>query len=179
MPFPGYPLAADKTNLTGQSNDHPAHHNALAEAVNWLMANQSIAACQINGVTSIPSGAQENLTTTTEDYDPFGWHSTSSNIHRITPTIPGWYMATLYVVFPNDIDWSRSHGSIVRNGVTIAEDERPPVSSGLHPTINIKTTMFMMNGTTDWIASLASQANTSAQAHNATWSFHAKLEIGT
>lgn len=36
MSFPGYPLAADKSNLTSQVTDHPGHHNDLATAVNSL-----------------------------------------------------------------------------------------------------------------------------------------------
>lgn len=33
---PGYPLATDKTNATLRQDDHPLHHNAVAEDVNWL-----------------------------------------------------------------------------------------------------------------------------------------------
>ncbi len=36
MPFPGYPIAVGKTNETLSSNDHPAHHNVLGGAVNYL-----------------------------------------------------------------------------------------------------------------------------------------------
>lgn len=38
MPFPGYPLATNKSNTTVMPNDHAPHHNALAVAVNDLQA---------------------------------------------------------------------------------------------------------------------------------------------
>lgn len=34
--FAGYPIATDKLNTTPSPDDHPAHHNSLATAVNWL-----------------------------------------------------------------------------------------------------------------------------------------------
>lgn len=36
MPFPGYPLPTNKTNVSAQQDDHPAHHNDLGVAVNDL-----------------------------------------------------------------------------------------------------------------------------------------------
>jgi len=36
MPIPGYPLDTNKVNLTWEVDDHPAHHNAVATALNWL-----------------------------------------------------------------------------------------------------------------------------------------------
>lgn len=135
--------------------------------------------CQISGVTTVASGGQENLATATEDYDPLGWHSPSANTHRITPTIAGWYSAALLVVWPNDIDWLRAHGAVSRNGVVIQEDERGPVPSGRHPTNNINSVRFMMNGTTDWVAGLGSQDNSSTNSHPATWTFMLRLEQAT
>lgn len=37
MPLPTLPLADDKANETLQLDDHPAHHNELADAINWAL----------------------------------------------------------------------------------------------------------------------------------------------
>lgn len=36
MPVPGYPLATNKANSTTSATNHPDHHNAVANAVNYL-----------------------------------------------------------------------------------------------------------------------------------------------
>lgn len=57
--------------------------------------NTVLPACVLTATgVSVANATDTYIPFSTEEYDPLGWHSTSSNNSRITPNIAGWYLCT-------------------------------------------------------------------------------------
>lgn len=52
MTFPGYPLATAFTNASAQSTVHPAHHEALENAVNDLQGQVTALDAEVTAITA-------------------------------------------------------------------------------------------------------------------------------
>lgn len=54
--------------------------------------NTGLPACflSVSGYSTLHN-TDNYIAFTSEDYDPLGWHSTSTNPSRITPNVAGWY----------------------------------------------------------------------------------------
>lgn len=188
MAFPNYPLDTNRTNLTSAPDRHPLDHNQERAALNDLQAqvdanlaaaNAAIATlnamrdrtCQVRisggGTQSITDGGSPKLVLfDTDDIDPLGWHSTSTNTDRITPTIPGWYRVSAYCYWTGDTDLIRVRMSILKNGSDFFTDDRPYAPfSGIGPTNSLCPPLIQMNGTTDYITMTAYQLNSSGGAN--------------
>src|SRR5688572_13624 len=125
--------------------------------------------CQVSmsAAQSIISGATTNpLLYTVDDIDPLDWHSTVTQTDRITPTIPGWYRATVTGDWQSDSDYTRILLDVRRNNSTMTPTNR--AEYGVHSGTNsssVTTPLILMNGTTDYLNSYAFSTNTSANAN--------------
>lgn len=99
-------------------------------------------------VTSIANNSVTSLTWDTEDMDSDGWHSTSSNTSRITPTKAGWIRFTGTITFANNSAGRRGialrfNGSTTWWGTTIF--------SGVNANLTVTLTVTVpANGSTDY-----------------------------
>jgi hypothetical protein len=115
-----------------------------------------------------------------EVVDTHGFHSTSSNTSRITPTVPGWYEFTGTFFVPSRSGGYSTLGIVVRKN---GSAEIPPwirktdqLDAG-SKSIQVSTTE-QANGTTDYFALIVEQQNSGAGAVNtpASGSFCAVFE---
>lgn len=105
--FPGFPLPADKTNRTLRQDDHPLHHNDLAEAVNWLSENKadlgSSAVTVQRTAGALAFGIQAN---TWHDVDTTG----TAAARDLDVVIPGVEAGQSIMVFPDMISPNTAAG---------------------------------------------------------------------
>lgn len=90
----------------------------------------------------------------TETFDPNGWHSTTVNTDRITPTVAGYYLAIAKVTFNRAGAAARFANFIGKNG-GFGEAENGFLG-GDYPS-PCCSVMLYMNGTTDYVASICYQ----------------------
>jgi hypothetical protein len=76
---------------------------------------------------SIADNTHVALTFTTEEFDTHGFHSTSVNTSRVTPTIAGYYRVSGAVFMTARSDYSYVEGHIRVNGTAVPPGERKPV----------------------------------------------------
>ena len=122
--------------------------------------------CQVKrsggGTQTINHGSITTIAFDAEDFDPNGWHSTSSNNERVLPDVAGWYRVTLVLSWTADTDLTRVFGIVTKNGGTIDTDDRPyTVPTGVGVQNRVVTTLVSMNGTTDYFTATCYQENTS------------------
>jgi hypothetical protein len=101
------------------------------------------------------------LTFDAEDADTHGFHSTSVNTGRITPTKAGYYRFTATVFFAARADWQLLYAFFRLNGVTqIPPGGRnaPSASASFSYAVTCSAT-YPMNGTTDYMEVLAQARN--------------------
>ena len=111
---------------------------------------------QLNNVTSleltatfnIPTGAPTNITfgAGTETVDVSGWHSTSTNTERITPTVEGYYLANAWVRW-NETALNDYGIVLVKNSATEAELW---LEGDYYPSGSVSKIIYM-NGSTDYV----------------------------
>lgn len=92
----------------------------------------------------------------TETLDVSGWHSTTTNTSRITPTIAGYYLATARVGYNRTGAAARFVCYIGKNG---GFGEAESSGSGTDYPNMTCSAMFYMNGTTDYMECLAYQTS--------------------
>lgn len=109
--------------------------------------------------TVAQTGIADNTTTavtfTTEDLDTEGFHSTSSNTSRVTPTVAGWYRVYGSVAFGGQDDWQFLEVFLRKNGSTgIPPAFRITPYSGANPLNTTQvvgcTALIECNGSTDY-----------------------------
>lgn len=94
--------------------------SADTSSLDYKVTYPSLPACVLPATTvSVPHATLAIPLFATEDYDPLGWHSTSVNTGRITPTIAGYYVTTAQVQQINGPGANfRAYLSINKNGST-------------------------------------------------------------
>lgn len=135
----------------------------------WVLVSHDTAQCQVSRA-AVQSGVASGTTTTVlfdqEDYDPLGWHSTSSDTNRVTPTLAGWYQAFAIAAWDADTDFTTLTTTIRKNGATLtptaAQNGSNTGGGGNTPAASVASPLISMNGTTDYIDMSVRQTNTSA-----------------
>jgi hypothetical protein len=125
----------------------------MCKAGSWVPAiNAPICMLKQIAVQSVANATNTAITFTDEIVDTLGWHSTSTNTSRITPTVAGWYMVQGKVTFGTSTAGGRN-ASIWKNGVAIDGSAGYITMGSLNGSESIHTslTMVYVNGTTDYI----------------------------
>jgi hypothetical protein len=123
--------------------------------------NAGLPCCLISNSTSvsIASGSLTEITYDSDDNDNYGWHSTSLNTGRITPDIPGIYLAVFRCTTPiingRLLLLLRKNGSVElgRFDVTSTSNEGATVSR-----------IMELNGTTDYVNTYVEQTSGTAKS---------------
>jgi hypothetical protein len=111
-----------------------------------------------SGTISLSSGGTA-ITFTTEDFDPYGYHSTSSNTSRITPTKAGYhtFRGGAFIASSANVEavWLKKNGSTV---IPSGQREAAPSAANARGLLCFAT--VYMNGTTDYIEMIADPSGT-------------------
>jgi hypothetical protein len=117
--------------------------------------NAGLPACVLKATNvSVPHNTDVYVSFSSEEYDPLGWHSTSTNNSRVTPNIAGWYLCngTVNNMNPSGANF-RSVCFIRRNrGSTVDDFEiaRFDINNYCPDDFTV-TGMTYLNGTTDYV----------------------------
>lgn len=104
-----------------------------------------------------------------EDVDTHGFHDTSTNTTRVTPTVPGWYRLNGTVWMAADTDVINLIVGFGRNGSQMAPKNRLVLQSTATASIPRSfnaTAMLSANGTTDYFELYVAQQQAAAAALN-------------
>ena len=112
---------------------------------------------------NLPVGVYEPVILTAENVDSGNWHSTSTNPNRVTPNIPGWYVAIFHAEVTGLAITDRVATAIDVNGVASVRDDRQAGIS--NPDLSISTAV-LLNGTTDYISSSVYHSSATAKTLN-------------
>lgn len=93
-----------------------AGDKALWSDVDEFIAGPSGRLVQTVAQTGIFTATITPITFTTEDQDPYGYHSTSVNTSRVTPTVAGWYRVSGGVAYAGATDYTVIEAFIRENG---------------------------------------------------------------
>lgn len=135
-----------------------------------------------NSTQSLADATAVAITFATEDIDTHGFHSTSVNTSRITPTIAGYYRVRGTVLFGARADYADLNCWIRLNG---SSNLAPAYRGGFAgiTTSSVETgiaeVIVSLNGTTDYVELVAQQNNTAnvAQVTNQSSQFSSGLEL--
>lgn len=164
-----YPSALVLARIDVPALDTSITNAQITDLRTFAGVHAGMPSCQVSRLgQSVAHNTVTNLLFTSEDFDPLGWHSTSVNTDRITPTIAGWYRVTLTVAYASDTDLARVRSAIFASniGEVIVEDRPYDVPAGIGISVAIVSRLVRMNGSTDYFAGLAYQANTSTGANS-------------
>jgi hypothetical protein len=123
---------------------------------------QSAQSLNNNTTTAITYGAGS------EDIDTHGFHDTSTNPTRVTPTIAGYYRVTVHTSMDTPATaFTQVAAAIAKNGTRAAPQMvvRPDAASVAGAAAQT-TYVVLMNGTTDYLEHMASQINGAAAARS-------------
>ncbi len=117
--------------------------------------------CQVfaSVAQSIPDSTPTGILYDSENLDPYGMHSTTSNTSRIIPTAPGWYEVSGGAVYAPNASGSRKCQPY-QNGLPInyASGQVPASPGGSDGTaVACPTVTLFFNGTTDYVQLVAYQ----------------------
>lgn len=117
--------------------------------------------------TGIPNNTPTAITFDAETLDTHGFHSTSVNNSRITPTRPGIYLFKGTVFWQARADWQLVYCYIRQNGsVQIPPGGRNPgTTQGYAHAVDCEV-RIPMNGTTDYIELIGQASTSTVQTHS-------------
>lgn len=125
--------------------------------------NAGSPSCLLESSTqSIPNSTTTRLYFSTELHDPLGWHSTTTNTERITPTIAGLYLVTASTFDITSGVAGRLFFAILKNSTG---QVRFDTTATLHYGVTT-TGVVEMNGTTDYLFVEVYQTSGSAKSFN-------------
>lgn len=148
------------------SNDHELANEIERRLEQWLdqLKPTRPYLCLVSDSTgqSLASSTVTTLTYNTDDYDPEDWHSTSTNTNRITPTVAGWYEATLSVALGSTLTATNRLQIALKNqaGTTFAAFDGYAGHAIPRRTV---TGHVFLDGDTNFITSTVFHNNGSAQ----------------
>jgi hypothetical protein len=133
---------------------------AGASTAGWYpMAGQAvfIGTCgSFTTTTSVAADAGATGNLYTENVDPLGWHSTSSNTQRIIPTIAGYYRFTSQGQFATSATNLRAI-SLYKNTVRVMTNTITGATG--EPTFMNGSVIVAMNGSTDYLIAQYNQTS--------------------
>lgn len=100
---------------------------------------------------SVPITTQTAFTFGAEDYDTHGFHSTSVNTSRVTPTIPGYYRFTAHVFWNTTGAGTMHQLEFRKNGVTRLPCAWRQTGDAASWSMGPLTQVQPFNGTTDYM----------------------------
>jgi len=92
----------------------------------------------------------------TENSDGLNWHVPATNPERITPSVAGWYRATLALVYAANVTGTRN-AIILKNSVRVGGSY--PTTSSAGEGNSQATVVVPMNGSTDYFVFQTSQSS--------------------
>lgn len=126
--------------------------------------------CQVylSVAQSIPDNTLTALTFGAENFDSHGFHSTSVNPSRVTPTVAGIYRVTGTLFMTGGTDYNQIRTMARKNGATqfAPAGAMGNLTNAQGHGVNF-TTMIEFNGTTDYVEMCVLQDNTANTARNA------------
>lgn len=87
----------------------------------------------------------------TEVSDDWGFHSTSTNASRVTPTVPGWYLVSGKVAFVSDTNGTGRRGAAIAKNGTRIDQLLFQAPSSAAPYSPLPGTVVQMDGSTDYL----------------------------
>lgn len=141
------------------------------------------ARCQVrmSAPQSLTSSSSTALSFDTEDYDPLGWHAGGTPT-LITPTIAGWYRATLSTQFQSDTDYVDILLEIQKGGVALTPPQTLRITGAATtwvPGLPLQTVLVQLNGSSENLRAVARQQNTSAGANTVNAALLVELVVPT
>jgi hypothetical protein len=132
--------------------------------------------CRIRMATAGQSIANNTTTAVnmdTEDFDPYSFHSTSSNTSRITPTVAGYYdvRGGVYMASATAV-WDVA---IAKNGTPIQSGQRDTAGTSIQSGRKAAAYVYC-NGTTDYVEIVVTQVTGAALVVNSSLRFAPWLE---
>ena len=140
------------------------------------------ALCQVSTATgnTMASGSTVTIAWETEDLDLFAWHTASGS--TITPTIAGWYRATVPggVAADPDGDYTQFYMSVQKNSADVAIISfRPSAVATAVAQMFGSTQLIQLNGSSDNLRVTSAQINTDADSRTFVGSFLVELVYPT
>lgn len=129
--------------------------------------NEGLPSCVLTATgISVPASTNTYVAYSSEDHDPFGWHSTVTNTTRITPNIAGWYLCTATVNDLNPLGGNYRVINIVRrnlgSGLLDVEFARFDANNYGPDDVSVSGVTYC-NGTTDYLEHLVFQGSVLTQ----------------
>lgn len=167
--------------VTTQGGQIVTNSFVVAQWVDGLIFALNVPECQAYAtvVQNIPNNTPTAILYDSENLDPYGMHSTTSNTSRITPTAPGWYEVSGGAVYGNNGTGDRKVQPYV-NGAAIqyASAQVPAVGGGANGTaVGCPTVTLYFNGTTDYVELYATQNSGGTLAINPNTSNESFLRV--
>lgn len=132
---------------------------------------------------TITNGTETAITfgSGSEDFDDYGWHSTSSNTSRITPDIPGKYLAIGQVVWSFSTTITRCGVGLAKNGSTFdsSGNHKPNSTNGVATLGGVVIAEVDLNGSTDYVevTGIHQSSGSVSQVTNVNGSGYSKLSV--
>ncbi|MEV0902885.1 hypothetical protein [Actinoplanes sp. NPDC049802] len=131
-------------------------HDARLDVLEARTTGKPIGRATQTVAQALPDATFTAITFTAEDYDTHGFHSTSTNTSRITPTVAGYYRFTGTVTWEGQTTGVGLDAHFRLNGTTsIAGAVRIPGTTTI--AAQQLTVTVAMNGTTDYIELMGRQ----------------------
>lgn len=136
----------------------------------WAALIMSKSALEVDLGMSSPQSLASSTTAAILSYDvevmpdERGWHSSAT---RVTPTVPGRYVASLAASWSVDTDYTRLMVGIRRNGTEFVPPVRDDVTgTGMtRRTVTLVTPPFFLDGKSQYVDSIGLQTNASGHAN--------------
>ena len=142
------------------------------------------AVCQVSMTAAqnvANAGAAVILDFDQEDYDPLGWHSTTTNPSRVTPNLLGLYQVFAFGEWAADSDSTRRLFELYRNGATAAADpnlrQEVNIGGSISVPTQIASPLILKTGTTDYFSIRVFQTNTSTGTQTIRARMYVKLVV--
>lgn len=145
----------------------------LAADLNTLITltlNRPLVRLQQQATQSVPSLTDTAITfgAGSEDIDTHGFHDTSTNTSRITPSVAGYYQVSGNVWWGNDADLKSYHAAIAKNGSVVARNRvlLPNATVVTDATTRSHSAFAILssNGSTDYFELMGQQQQQAAGA---------------
>ena len=128
-----------------------------------------------SGTQALADNTDVAITFSVEDFDTHGFHSTSSNTSRVTPTVSGYYRFWGTVYFASQTTPVVSEARLRKNG----SSNLAPAWRAVPSTVAFSASFTLqidMNGTSDYIEMIGKQDSAGANNTNQSFQFSSVLE---
>lgn len=146
----------------------------IGDTIYWLLAPPMVKLHQTSA-QSIPDSTNTAVTFNVEEVDAYGFHSTTTNPTRITPTIPGWYRGWMSCGFSDGVTTGNYRLVMLGKNGTLERsrrDNRPIVTAGQTRSPHGVPFFVACNGTTDYVEMYVYQDSGAARTLGTTASIY-------